>query len=126
MEDITLENITDFVQTVEVLQTYIAIYVPSTIHDRKAPAGKIAAIREQVQADLSVLFGGCTETTATGTYFSNDLDKVIRERIYIEKAYHNTEIGIALNRAIDIAQRIKNELQQESVTIETHNGILFV
>lgn len=101
----------------------VAVYVPST----QGPAENTDN-SEQVQRvarELSEMFGGATATTARGFWVS-DSAGLVAEAVTIvyasctERQYHEQVPEI-----IRIAQRIKEEMKQEAVSIEL-DGILYI
>lgn len=101
----------------------VAVYVPST----QGPAENTDN-SEQVQRvarELAEMFGGATATSARGFWVS-DSAGLVAEAVTIvyasctERQYHEQVPEI-----IRIAQRIKQEMQQEAVSIEL-DGILYI
>jgi len=108
------------------MNQYIAVYIPGTKDiNHKLPARERLIISRRIARELSGLYGGCTSVPSTGYYVSND-GQLIEERITIIKSYHNTPPGEALESARRIARELKIELSQESVTIESNDGIEFI
>jgi hypothetical protein len=104
----------------------ISIYVPSTQNVGKPlPVGKHEALVTEVAKQFSKHFGGATATNGEGFYAAND-GKLIRERVTIVTSYHGLETSEALAIVIPIAQVIKYRYGQESIAIETEQGIDFI
>ena len=101
----------------------ISIYVPSTMHDKPAPENIINYYVNDTLKKLSVMFGGATATTATGSYYSPELDKFITEDITICYAYCSDYDRAAL---VAICENLKVVFMQESISLETPAGLEFV
>lgn len=105
------------------LNKKISIYVPSTMHDKPAPENVINYYVNDTLKKLSVMFGGATATNAIGSYYSNELNKLIQEKITICYAYCEN-----YNRddLVSICENLKTVFQQESISLETPAGLEFV
>lgn len=106
------------------LNAFVSVYVPSTKNGNQALS--------RVERDTAIThtavffsshFGGCTAISGVGFYLSNS-GELIREDITIIKAY--TENKDSLNIARIEANYIKESLSQESVLLETSEGIEFI
>lgn len=101
----------------------VAVYVPST--QGPAETTDNAKQGQRVARELSEMFGGATATTARGFWVS-DAAGLVAESVTIvyasctDKQYHEQ-----VPEVIRIAQRIKEEMQQEAVSIEL-DGILYL
>ena len=93
------------------------------MHDTAAPENVINYYVNDTLKKLSIMFGGATATTATGSYYSQDLDKLITEKITIVYAFCDS-YDIEKLRAI--CENLKTVFQQESISLETENGLMFV
>lgn len=109
------------------LNNFVSVYVPGTREvNKKLTSRERADYTARVGRKLSESFGGSTATKGIGFYVSND-GTLIQESITIVKSFYD---GIPVESAYDtartIAQWLKAELTQESVTIESNEGIEFV
>ncbi len=107
------------------LPARVAIYVPGT----SGPAAADPALAERMTAEtaaaLSDLFGGATISLAAGAWMSADCG-LIREDVQI--VYSFAALDDLNNHAAEIlqlAQRVKREMQQEAVSVEI-NGALYL
>ena len=105
------------------LNKKVSIYVPSTMHDKPAPENIINYYVNDTLKKLSVMFGGATATAAIGSYYSSELDKLIQEKITICYAFCDNYDLSALQ---SICENLKTVFQQESISLETDNGLMFV
>ena len=105
------------------LNKKISIYVPSTLHDKPAPQNIINYYVNDTLKKLSVMFGGATATTARGSWFSTELNKLIVEDITICYAFCD---NYDLSKLIFICENLKTVFEQESISLETENGLMFV
>jgi hypothetical protein len=69
------------------------------------------------------MFGGATATTAVGSWYSTELNKLITENITICYAYCSDYDRAAL---VSICENLKNVFQQEAISLETPAGLEFV
>lgn len=108
------------------LSKRISLYVPSTQNVGKPlPAGKHEALVTEVAKQFSKAFGGATATSGEG-FYTADNGELIREHVTIVTSYHGLETSEALAIVIPIAQVIKYRYGQESIALETEQGIDFI
>ena len=104
----------------------VSLYVPSTQNVGKPlPAGKHEELVSEVKRQFGTAFGGATAVAAEGGYPASNGDW-IEEHITIVYSFHNLETVDALAIVIPIAQTIKYRYGQESIAIETEQGIDFI
>jgi hypothetical protein len=108
------------------LTQYVSVYVPSTrdISHKLSREDKKRYI-DKIAREFSREFGGCTSTPGIG-YYVTDSGELIREDVTIVKSYYPALHKDSLEFARKIARELKASLSQESVTIETRQGIEFV
>jgi hypothetical protein len=108
------------------IKNYISVYIPSTINANESltPARQKKII-SQVSEKLSLKYGGCTAYKVKGFYNSKEKG-LINESITIIKAYHTDIVQAAYDFIVSIAKDIKLNLNQESITIETNEGLDFI
>jgi len=99
----------------------VAVYVPTA--DSNGSAVDSMAYVEQTLSELSDLFGGATAQAAQGAW--NGKNGLIREDITICYAFADSLSDSDLAQIADLAQRIKADLEQESVAIEL-DGALYL
>ena len=106
------------------LNKKVSIYVPSTMHDAAAPDHIVNYYVNDTLKKLSVLFGGATIQPARSSWYSNELDRLISEDIYICYSYcesYNRDDLVA------ICENLKTVFMQESVSLELSDaGLMFV
>lgn len=101
----------------------VAVYVPST----QGPAENTDN-SEQVQRvarELAEMFGGATATTARGFWVSDSAGLVAEAVTIVYASCTDRQYHEQVPDVIRIAQRIKQEMQQEAVSIEL-DGILYI
>lgn len=67
--------------------TTVQIFVPSTIHNQAAPIQIVNKWRRLTKSKLALLFGGFTEYRAVGGYWSEALQELIEEKVYIIESF---------------------------------------
>jgi hypothetical protein len=106
------------------IKTYVSVYVPGTKNiDQKLDDSTHQIIVNQIMVKLSNSFGGCTAQNATGGYIDT-AGSLIIENITIVKSYTDNPDSLGIIRGIAI--QLKSDLAQESVTIESNDGIEFI
>lgn len=108
------------------LKSRVAVYVPGT----SGPADQNAALAERMTAEaaatLSGLFGGATISIAAGAWVSKSFG-LIREAVQIVYSYCTPEALTSNAEAVRaLAQKIKEEMKQEAVSVEIDGALYFV
>lgn len=105
------------------LSAKVAIYVPGTCG--VDTAADTSFMVDRVAAALSAMFGGATAQAANGFWCSN-VAGLVKENTTIVYAFCTTaDLEQHVGDIVTIAQEIKHELQQESVSIEL-DGALYI
>ncbi len=105
----------------------VAVYIPTTMHDQPASEQVVAYQREKVAEMLSRWFGGFTEITGMGGWYSEQTGKLIRETVYIVYAVAEAKaIKRIIPRLVEVARSIAVAMEQEAVAIEVSGETYFV
>ena len=107
------------------LNQRISIYVPSTIDVNKTIDNSTYV--HNIQVELCRLFGGATSQNVVGSWYSNDLNKVITENVTI--VYSNTDLQNLEKHISDvwkIAYKLCKSMQQECISLEINGKLYFV
>jgi hypothetical protein len=108
------------------LTQYVSVYVPGTKQTNvKLSARDRSIYTDKIARQLSDKFGGSTATRGIGFYVSNN-GELIRENVTIVKSFYAGDSAAAFEFACKLGRQLKTELSQESVTIESNEGIEFV
>lgn len=106
------------------IKTFVSVYVPSTKNGNQVLS---CVERDTAISHTAVLFsshfGGCTAIPGVGFYLSSS-GELIREDVTIIKAYTENKDSLVVAR--NEANYIKKSLSQESVLLETNEGIEFI
>ena len=106
------------------LDSKVSVYVPSTVNVSEQTDNS-----EQVKnviRELSQLFGGATATQAVGGWVSESGETIL-ERVTIVYSFCTSEqLREHFEDVYGIAQRIKQEMSQEAVTLEINGQVKFV
>ena len=106
------------------LDSKVSVYVPSTVNVSEQTDNT-----EQVKnviRELSQLFGGATATQAVGGWVSESGETIL-ERVTIVYSFCTSEqLREHFEDVYGIAQRIKQEMSQEAVTLEINGQVKFV
>lgn len=97
--------------------SWVAIFVPSTMHDRPLEPQVQKAVVRSVTTEFAKSFGGYFCIPGFGGWYSEALDTVIEEETTVVLAFipnGNLDYGQAVTR---IALALKEELDQEVVFI---------
>lgn len=103
----------------------VAIYVPSTLDIDKSIDNTHYV--NMVTAKLCKLFGGATSYNAMGSWYSDELKKVVTENVTI--IYSNCTKDQLENNVFkvwDIANELKNTMAQECISLEINGDLYFV
>lgn len=102
----------------------ITIYIPSTQDVNKSIDNK-----KQVEATAKLLsncFGGATSTEAVG-YWISDNEGLIREHPVLVYAYAKEEDFVKnIDLIIDYCYQLKQDMQQEAISLEVDNQLYFI
>lgn len=106
------------------LRKKVSIYIPSTMHDKPAPENVVNYYVNDTLKKLSCMYGGATATTAFGSWYSEDLGKLITEKITICYAFCD---DYDHEKLVAICDNLKTVFQQESISLElSDQGLMFV
>ena len=103
----------------------VAVYVPSTINIDKSIDNTHYV--NEVTSKLCKLFGGATSYNAMGSWFSDELGKVVTEDVTI--VYSNCtkeQLENNIFQVWDIANNLRNEMSQECISLEINGDLYFV
>lgn len=107
------------------LSQKICVYVPSTIDVNKTIDNSTYVHNTQVE--LCRLFGGATSQNVVGSWYSNDLNKIITENVTI--VYSNTDLQNLekhISDVWDIAYKLCKLMRQECISLEINGKLYFV
>ena len=106
------------------LESNVKIYVPSTISTNIEIDNSLQV--DKLLTEFSMLFGGATSYAALGCWMSNTLG-LIKERVTIVEAYcHETELKHSIDKILELAETLKNEMNQETVSLEVNGKLYFI
>lgn len=106
------------------LNKKVSIYVPSTYRDTAAPENVVNFYVNDTLKRLSQLYGGATAQVVNGAWYSEEMDKIIQEKITICYSYCE---NYNRDELISICENLKTVFQQESISLElSDTGLMFV
>lgn len=108
------------------LNNFVAVYIPGT-RAGNIPLDadvKLFYVRK-VASELSAKCGGASAFPVSGFWLSDTLG-LIEESITVVKSYYDPATVNALDLARVIAGQLRDDLQQEAVTVESDAGIEFI
>lgn len=100
----------------------VKVYVPSTVYNKEIDSSVYVA---RFGGLLSDLFGGATVTDSVG-YYKAQSGELICETVHIVYAFAESLTAESLKSVIDAVNYMKNELQQECVSVEIDNKLYFI
>lgn len=108
------------------LKNKVAIYVPSTIDVYKTVDS--TPFVNEVTKELCLLFGGATSQNAVGSWYSNELNKLVTENVtivysFISDSDFNEE---NLKKVVSIAKKLCKDMSQECISVEVNNNLNFI
>ena len=106
------------------LESNIKIYVPSTVNVNQQTDNTEQV--DRILSQLSGLFGGATSYAALGCWSSPTVG-LIKEHVTICESYmHENTLKDNVNTIIDICERLKTEMNQETISLEVNNKLYFI
>ena len=106
------------------LNSKITVCVPATTGVNKATDNTEQV--EKTAALLAECFGGSTYTPAVGCWMS-DAVGLVRERTTVVYAYaSSTAIEQHIDEVVDLCERLKDEMKQESIALELNGEMYFI
>ena len=106
------------------LDSKVAIYVPTT--NNAVEACDNSEMVKRVLMTLSNLFGGATATDAVGGWVSTE-HGLITERVTIIYSFCKSEAFASnIDAILELCETIKNEMNQEAVTLEYNGQVKFI
>ncbi len=117
------QDTAEIMQQAVTLPQRVALYVPSTT-DTDKPTDNAAQV-ERVAREFCGWFGGATAQPSAG-YWLSDTAGLVREAVTIVYAACTADqLREHLPDVLTLAQQIKQEMQQEAVSVEL-NGALYL
>ena len=106
------------------LKKKVSIYVPSTMHDGPAPENVVNYYINDTLKKLSAMYGGATATTVFGSWYSQELNKLITEKITICYSFCDE---YDQEKLVAICNNLKTVFEQETISLElSDQGLMFV
>ena len=105
------------------ISSYVSIYLPTRDKSGQAVDNSVALNNAKVQ--MASMFGGFSQSEITGGWV-NESQQLIEERVFVVKSFCEILTAENLSKVIELANLIKEELNQECVSIETHEGLMFI
>lgn len=103
----------------------VAVYVPSTYRDKPAPAAAVEEAVAYTLRELAARFGGATAYTARGAWI-DARGALIEEAVTVCRSFAETVTPEDADAVAEIAERIREEMQQDAVTIEIDGAAGFI
>lgn len=106
------------------LSSRVAIYVPGTINVNQETdnAGQVA----RVMSKLSEWFGGATASDARGGWLSQSSGLVIEKVTIIYSYCKEADLQSRFEDIIALCESVRDDMQQEAVTLEINGQIAFI
>lgn len=105
------------------ISSYVSIYLPTRDKSGEAVDNSVALNNAKVQ--MASMFGGFSQSEIIGGWV-NESQQLIEERVFVVKSFCEILTAENLSKVIELANLIKEELNQECVSIETHEGLMFI
>lgn len=106
------------------LDKKIVLYIPATMG--AATACDNSAAVDAAAAFLSGLFGGATIQPCRGAWLSDSVGLVLENTTLIYAFTDPASYAAALDSVVDYAEKIKLDMQQESVSIELDGALYLI
>lgn len=106
------------------LSSHVRIFVPSTININEGIDN--ANFVKEVQISLVKCFGGATIYNAFGAWQSLNTG-IVNEKITIIESYTTTDkLNEKIDSVIDLCEKLKNDMKQESIALEINGELYFI
>lgn len=106
------------------LSSHIRVFVPSTVNVNEAIDN--TSFVNDVQISLVQFFGGATIYNAFGAWQGLNI-QIVSERITIIESYTTTDkLNEKIDSVIDICEKLKNDMKQESIALEINGELYFI
>lgn len=105
------------------LSSYVSLYIPT--RDKSGQAVDNSVVLHNAKVQMASMFGGFSQSEITGGWV-NENQQLIEERVFVVKSFCEILSAENLSEVIKLAKLIKEELNQECVSVETHEGLMFV
>ena len=105
------------------LNNKVSIYIPSTI-DVDVTIDNSKYVND-ITKKFCLMFGGATAQEVVGSWYSDDLKKVVTENVTI--VYSNCsddQLKDNINEVENIAKKLCKDMTQECISLEV-NGVLY-
>lgn len=107
------------------LQSYVALYVPTTVHLNQ-PTDTMQYV-QCVQVKFCNWFGGATTQQVTGDYMPDGDSECVHETIYIVRSFCTTaQLEEHFLSVVELGEWLCHELDQESITCERNGKMFFI
>jgi hypothetical protein len=106
------------------LNSKVSVYVPATKNVDEQIDN--TAYVKRVIKKLSELFGGATATQAVGGWVTELGDVVLENTTIVYSFCKESELQANFSEVYELCQQIKNELNQEAVSLEINGQLAFV
>ena len=102
----------------------VAVYVPSKQQNGDKISNRTAQI-SKVRNRLSVMFGGCTSTKAVGSWVLQS-GKLQNEPVELCYSFASELTEEHIQQLIDIGTGLKQDMNQEAISIEIDGELYFI
>ena len=106
------------------LSSRVTLYVPRTINVNETTNNETQV--KKVLTAFCGWFGGATASEARGGWLSQSAGLVIESVTIIYAYCKENDLSANFENIIKLATEIKNEMQQEAVTLEINGQIAFI
>lgn len=105
------------------LNNKVSIYIPSTV-DVNVTIDNSKYIAD-ISKQFCLMFGGATSQNVVGSWYSEDLKKVVTEEVTIVYSNcTNDQLNDNSDKVVSIAKKLCKEMTQECISLEV-NGVLY-
>lgn len=106
------------------LDSKVSVYVPST-KDVNVPCENSVQVK-QVITELARMFGGATASRAVGGWGAASGETIIEDVTIVYSFCTSAQLREHFAEVYAICERLKQEMQQEAITLEINGQVKFI
>lgn len=104
----------------------VTIYVPSTMDGNRPARREQRRQTKRVLQEFSTIFGGATKTAAVGAWISETKGMITEKQNLVYSYTDCNTLNSNMDKIRAIAERLRNEMRQECISLEVDSELQFI